>query len=209
MNTDVRHPTGSSPSERTPVAPVQDPHSVETVDPGHERTAGVLLGAALVTMGLMAGLFYSYSISVMLGLAKTDDRTFILVMQRINQAIQNVAFGPVFAGALLFSTAAAVAEQRLGARAVVRWVVASLFLYAAALAVTFGVNIPLNEKLRLAGDVDQIPDLAALRDQFEGPWVAGNAVRTVVATAALGCLGKAIALHGHESGRRGASSPGR
>ena len=162
------------------------------------RAAGPLLKAALVTMGLMAGLFYAFSISVMLGLAKTDDRTFVLAMQRMNQAIQNVAFGPVFVGAFAFTGAAAYTQNKLGARNVVRWVLASLALYVVALAVTFGVNIPLNEKLRLAGDVDSIPDLAALRRSFEGPWVAGNAVRTLVATAALGCLAQAAVLHGRE-----------
>jgi uncharacterized membrane protein len=168
--------------------------------------AGKLMGAALVTTGLMAGLFYSYSISVMLGLAKTDDRTFVMVMQRLNQAIQNVAFGPVFVGAFAFTGAAAFTQHRIGARNVMRWLLASLSLYAAALAITMGVNIPLNEKLRVAGDVDQIPDLAALRKSFETPWVIGNAFRTVLGTAALACLAQALVLHGRESARREAEA---
>jgi uncharacterized membrane protein len=176
-----------------------------TPAPRRRGPAGTLMGAAVVCMGLMAGLFYSYSISVMLGLAKTDDRTFVLVMQRLNQAIQNVAFGPVFVGAFAFTGAAAFAQYRMGARDVVRWLLASLGLYVVALAVTMGVNIPLNEKLRRAGDVDQVPDLAALRKSFETPWVMGNAFRTVLGTAALACLAQAIVLHGRESARREAA----
>jgi uncharacterized membrane protein len=174
----------------------------DVATPQRRSPAGKLMGAALVCMGLMAGLFYSYSISVMLGLAKTDDRTFVLVMQRVNQAIQNAAFGPVFVGAFAFTGAATIAQHRLGARNVARWLLASLTLYGVSLAVTFGVNIPLNEKLRRAGDVDHIPDLAALRKSFETPWVVGNAFRTVLGTAALACLAQALVLHGRESARR-------
>jgi uncharacterized membrane protein len=50
----------------------------------------VVLVAATVTMGLIAGLFYAYACSVMLGLRQTDARTFVYAMQRINVAILNV-----------------------------------------------------------------------------------------------------------------------
>jgi hypothetical protein len=72
-----------------------------------QRTAGVVLGAAMVATGLIAGLFYTYANSVMLGLGRTDDRTFVLAMQRINESIQNVAFLPVF-GAFVLPAGAAV-----------------------------------------------------------------------------------------------------
>jgi uncharacterized membrane protein len=45
------------------------------------------LVAATVTAGLVAGLFYSYACSVMPGLGRTDDQTFIRSMQSINVAI--------------------------------------------------------------------------------------------------------------------------
>jgi hypothetical protein len=45
-----------------------------------------------------------------------------------------------------------------------------------------GANVPLNDELGDAGSPDRIADLAAVRDDFEDPWVAWNIVRTVVST---------------------------
>ena len=47
------------------------------------------LAAATITTGLMAGLYYAYACSVMPGLSRTDDRTFVSAMQQINVAIIN------------------------------------------------------------------------------------------------------------------------
>ena len=46
-----------------------------------ELFRGGALAAATLTTGLMAGLYYAYAISVMLGLSRTDDRTFVSAMQ--------------------------------------------------------------------------------------------------------------------------------
>ena len=64
---------------------------------------GVALVAATMTTGLMAGLFYAFACSVMLGLNRTDDRTFVGAMQRINVAILNAWFLVSFVGALVFT----------------------------------------------------------------------------------------------------------
>src|ERR671916_3351001 len=48
-----------------------------------ELARGATLVAATVAMGLLAGLFYSYACSVMPGLSRTDDRTFVSGMQQI------------------------------------------------------------------------------------------------------------------------------
>ena len=42
-----------------------------------ELFRGGALAAATLTTGLMAGLYYAYAISVMLGLSMTDDPTFV------------------------------------------------------------------------------------------------------------------------------------
>lgn len=158
--------------------------------------AGPVLILAMIAVGLMAGLFYTFSIAVMLGLGQTDDRTFVLAMQKINEEIQNPAFAPAFFGSIVFPVAAAIMHRRLGATAVVRWIVAGLGFYALAFVVTRGFNIPLNDDLAAAGDPDRIPNLAQVRDDFEGPWVAWNLVRMTVSILALACLGRALVLHG-------------
>jgi uncharacterized membrane protein len=168
---------------------------------GPRRRAGWGLGSAMVASGLMAGFFWAYSVSVMLGLGKSDDRTFVLAMQRINEAVQNAAFLPVFFGAFVLPAIAAVLHRRLGLRDATRWIVAAVILYGLALAVTFGINIPLNDQLDQAGDPDQIANLAAVRNDFEGPWVVWNVVRGLLSTAALACLGRALVLRGDPAGR--------
>jgi uncharacterized membrane protein len=62
-------------------------------------------------------------------------------------------------------------------------------LYAATLVITMGLNVPLNNQLVAAGDPAGIPDPAAVREKFESAWVRWNTARTLVGTAALGCLG--------------------
>ena len=66
-----------------------------------ELFRGGALAAATLTTGLMAGLYYAYAISVMLGLSMTDDRTFLSAMQQINVAILNPWFFVSFFGALV------------------------------------------------------------------------------------------------------------
>jgi hypothetical protein len=58
------------------------------------------------------------------------------------------------------------------------------------------IHEPLNNDLVDAGDPSRIADPAGVRDDFEGPWVASHAVRTVLTTAALASLAYALLLHG-------------
>ncbi|SDD39754.1 anthrone oxygenase family protein [Rhodococcus tukisamuensis] len=148
-------------------------------------TRGGTLVTAVVLMGLMAGLFYAFAVSVMPGLGAADDRTFVESMQRINVAILNGWFGVAFGGALVFTVAALLTH--LG-RPAMPWIVAALVLYVAVLAVTIGINVPMNDRLAAAGSPDRIGDLAAVRSQFEASWVRWNIVRAFASTGALACL---------------------
>lgn len=49
----------------------------------------VVLAAATLLTGLMAGLFFAYSCSVMPGLSATDNRSFVRTIQWINRRILN------------------------------------------------------------------------------------------------------------------------
>jgi uncharacterized membrane protein len=157
---------------------------------------GVSLIAATITMGLAAGLFYTFSISVMPGLGRTADRSFVDAMQRINVAILNGWFALAFAGALVCTGLAALLQLGADGRAVLLWTLAALVLYGTVLAITFAINVPLNNQLDAAGAPDRIADLAAVRERFEATWVRWNVVRAVASTAAFGCLTWALVLYG-------------
>ena len=160
---------------------------------------GLVLGAALVAMALVTGLIYTFSVAVMPNLAGADDRTFVATMQRFND---NPVFQLTFTGALVLTVLAAVLQRRHGPGVAVRWTVAALVLYGIVFAVTLGINIPLNNEIDQAGDPDRIADLAHVRNQFEGPWVAANIVRTLFSTAAVAALARALLLHGRSTADR-------
>lgn len=177
-----------------------------TERPHHEasttrrRRISITLAAATITIGLMAGLFYAFSCAVMLGLHGADDRTFIDVMQRVNVAIQNPVFFLSFFGGLLLPLVAVAMMRGTGSKDVARWTLGALGLYVVVLLVTSGVSIPLNDELAKAGNPSLITDPAAVRDRFETAWDVWNVVRAVACTAALGCLTRALLLHGRSVG---------
>lgn len=150
-----------------------------------------VLVAAVVAAGLIAGLFYAYTVSVMPGLARADDHTFVTAMRGINVAILNGWFMLSFLGAPLLAIAAVVLHLTGDARGGLLWLVAGSVLLAAMLVVTGAINVPMNNAL----DKDTA-DVAALRARFEKPWVRWNTARTVLSAAGFGCLVAALAARG-------------
>lgn len=148
---------------------------------------GSLIGAAITT-GLLAGVFYAYASSVMLALHQLDDRTFVDVMNRINTVIVNPVFMLSFLGSVAFTGLAALLHLRADQRTVLWWILLALVLNVISFLITSGGEIPLNNQL---ADTSS-GDFAALRQQFEGPWVTLNILRAVANTGALGVLGWAL-----------------
>jgi uncharacterized membrane protein len=153
------------------------------------------LMAATVTMGLATGAFALYAHTIMPGLGKTDDRTFVASFQSIDRAIINPWFMlTAFAGALVFTVGAVLTN--LG-RQPLPWVAVALGLYLIAVVITLAVNVPLNDAIKAAGDPDRIADLAAVRERFdESRWATFNLVRTVTTAGAFGSLLWALVVYG-------------
>ncbi|MEV6520911.1 anthrone oxygenase family protein [Longispora sp. NPDC051575] len=160
---------------------------------------GAVLIAATLTTGLIAGLFYAFSVAVMPGLRAAEDRSFVDTMQRINVAILNGWFMLCFLGALALTAAAALLHLRAATRAALPWLIAAFALYLVMFIVTAAVNVPLNNALDAAGKPGAITDLAAVRAKFEATWVGWNIVRAVASTAAFGCLTWALVLFGRST----------
>jgi uncharacterized membrane protein len=154
--------------------------------------------AATMSMGLMAGVFGLYAHTIMPGLGRTDDRTFVGAFQAIDRAIINPWFlAGGFVGALVFTALAAVLHVPADRRSVLPWIAVALILYLVVFVITIGVNVPLNDAIKAAGDPDRIADLAMVRERFdEARWVRWNNVRTLASTAAFGCLAWALVLFG-------------
>jgi uncharacterized membrane protein len=150
---------------------------------------GTVLAAAILATGLMAGVFWIFSNTIMPGLRHTDDRTFVGAFQSIDKAIMNPWFMMAFFGALVLTGLAAALHLTADRRNLLPWIGAAFVLYLIAVIITMAVNVPLNDALRAAGDPARIGDLAAVRQHFhEARWSAWNLIRTLTSTAAFGCL---------------------
>jgi uncharacterized membrane protein len=157
---------------------------------------GASLVAATVATGLVAGLFFAFAMSVMLGLSRTGDLTFVDAMQQINAAILNPWLAISLGGAPVCILIAAVLHLQADQRAILLWIVAAFALYLVVLGITIGVNVPLNDALAAAGSPERITDLTAVREKFEAAWVRWNIARAVAATAAFACLTLALLRSG-------------
>jgi uncharacterized membrane protein len=144
----------------------------------------VLMTAATVALAGIGGLYYSYACSVMPGLRGTDDATFVSAMSRINMAIQNPVFALSFAGAFLALAATAAYSWVYGLASALPVSIALAF-YTATLAITVGVNIPLNIRLGSAATSEHA---RAGREFFERRWTRWNIYRSWLSLAALVAL---------------------
>jgi uncharacterized membrane protein len=145
-----------------------------------------LLGAAAVTTGLNAGVYFGWATGVMPGLANVSDRTFVETLNEINDVIVNPAFMSVLLGAPVLTGIAAFTEKGT----LRPWLLAALGANVATFLVTMAANVPLNETLAavdLATD-----DLRRAREDFETPWVVWNIVRTAASTAATALIVRAL-----------------
>jgi uncharacterized membrane protein len=174
----------------------QAPENRATADDpaGAERSADIVLGAAVFAMGLLAGLYFFSAIAVMPALTAADDRTLVDAMQQMIDKIENPAFFLVLFGAPALAAVALAQAGRSGQTTIAGWIIAGLVLYTAMVVITFAVNIPLNDDLEQAGDPARIQDIAEVRDDFVTPWVAWDIVRTLVTIAAFGALTWALVL---------------
>lgn len=189
----------SSTTIRTPPTQTENGSMATThTEPstGADRNADIVLGAAVIAMGLLAGLYYFSSIAVMPALTAADDRTLVDAMQQMIDKIENPFFFLILLGAPTLAAVALVQARRSGSLNTAAWIIAGLALYTVMVIITFAVHFPLNEDLKNAGDPTRIEDLAAVRDDFVTPWVAWDIVRTLATTAAFGCLAWALLVRG-------------
>jgi uncharacterized membrane protein len=163
---------------------------------GDGRTAGIVLAAGTVTLGLITGLYFGWAIAVMPGLSGLDDRAFVDAAQELDDAIRNPLFFATFLAALVLPGIALYQQRQLGLRQPTPWIVAALVLYGIGAVTTMAINEPLNMDLVDAGDPNRIADPGAVRDDFEDPWVVSHIFRTVLSIAALGSLAYSLLVHG-------------
>jgi uncharacterized membrane protein len=145
----------------------------------------MLVGATLTT-GLVAGVFYAYSVSVDPGLAAQSDASYIATMQEINERIQNPLFFASFIGAVLFLLAAlAIHLPRLRSGRFLLISLACLLYIGGGFLLTAFINVPMNDQLATVDLDAPARVLSQAREAYEDPWNFWNGVRTVFSTLAF------------------------
>jgi uncharacterized membrane protein len=142
---------------------------------------------AALGCGLMAGLFFAFSVSVMKALARLPSAEGIAAMQSINVAIIN----PMFLAAF-FGTAAACALVMIAA--LLRWrdpgalylLIGGALYLGGTFLVTLVFNVPKNNALASVASAD--PEGAVLWTDYLSKWTAWNHVRAAAALAAATSL---------------------
>lgn len=145
-------------------------------------TIGSALGA-----GVMAGLFFVFSVCIMTALNRLPAEQGVAAMQSINVSILNPLFGLVFGGTAVASAILAIAAPFRWQECGSPWALAGSILYlVGAVVVTMVFNVPRNDALAALD-----PNVAAASGQwadYVSGWTVRNHVRTVLSVAAALCL---------------------
>jgi uncharacterized membrane protein len=154
--------------------------------------------AAAFALGLLAsawsaGFFWSWSFTVMPGLAASPPEAAAAAMRAVNANIAGPGFAFVFFGPAVLAALAAALAFAAGAGAAGWAALGAAAIYGAGVVgVTFAANIPLNDALAAASIGPEAAAEAWRR--FAGPWTAWNHLRTAAATLAFFALAGAAAL---------------
>ena len=147
----------------------------------------VLTLVSVLGCGLMAGLFFAFSVAVMKALARLPSAEGIRAMQSINVAIINPLFLAVF-----FGTAAACVLVMIAS--LLRWhdpgavylLIGGALYLIGTFFVTFVFNVPKNNALASVAPAN--PGSASLWTDYLSKWTAWNHVRAAAALAAATSL---------------------
>lgn len=144
----------------------------------------IILVITTVFSGLMAGLFYAWSISVTPGLAKVDNLSYLQAFQSMNRAILNPSFFVIFFGLVIFLPMLSYSSFRdsIGNQ---YWyvILATIIYFIGIMGVTIGGNVPLNNALEMLQIESMTPEeMDIFRKGFESKWNRLNLIRTISST---------------------------
>lgn len=153
----------------------------------------VLLVAAVVTSGLLAGVYLLYAHTVMPALRDLPDEPAVVAFAALDRRIVNPVFmATAFLGAPVLTAAATAASWSQPAR---WWAAAALVLHLVATVVTARVHLPRNAAVKAqVGGEGRYAATTARIALDEPTWVRWNLVRVVVTVAATAALGWALTL---------------
>lgn len=141
---------------------------------------GGLLWFSAIGCGVMAGIYFIFSVSVMTSLSRADAETAVRVFNLINEDIVRSWFIPLFLSTSLAAFALAVLSMiRWGEPGTALIMAGSVIYLTGMLAVTMAANVPMNNELaRLAAPA------TAVWASFAEIWTLWNHVRALASISA-------------------------
>lgn len=128
---------------------------------------------------LSTGFFFAWSVSVVLGIKKVSDFTYLETMQNINREILNPFFFLVFFGGLITLIINTALQYNNKPGFWFHFASAIIFLIGVFGVTAFG-NVPLNDALNnLNIDKLNVVELKNFRSYYEGSWNGYHTLRTV------------------------------
>ena len=141
----------------------------------------LILIAAIISTGLMAGIFFTWTNAVKPGIGTLDDMTYMKAFQAMNRLILNPLFYVVFILPVLtisISTYMSFGSTKLYVFEL--FLLSTLLYVLGVFLITILGNIPLNDLLENT-DLEKISltELSDLRGKIENKWNNFNLIRTV------------------------------
>lgn len=131
------------------------------------------LWVAIVSYGLMAGIYFTFSVFVMRSLKSLPDDMAVACMNSINTVILKSAFMPLFFGSSVLAFLLIVAGFQSLMPA---WAIASGLIYLLGmLGITVMFNVPLNKQLQSVTTENQ----SLIWNHYALYWTRWNHVRTL------------------------------
>lgn len=150
----------------------------------------LLVIAAIVGSGLVSGLLFAFSVSVMRALLQLAPEAGMAAMQRINVVIINPLFLLAFLGTSALCLAIAVIAIRGPFGAGSLWLLLGAVAYLAGpLGITMAFNVPLNNRLA-AVDASRAADEWP---RYVAAWLRWNHLRTLLGALAIALLALGLA----------------
>lgn len=131
------------------------------------------LWAAIITTGLMAGIYFAFSVFVMAALKVLPDDSGILAMNSINKVIISSAFMPLFFASSILSVVLVVINHDDDLFYLLMCA-GGIYLIGMLLC-TMVFNVPLNNRLKYAS----LENRSAVWQNYFKQWTYWNHVRTV------------------------------
>lgn len=141
----------------------------------------------IVMTGLMAGIYFSFSVFIMKSLSELPALQAAQAMNKINDVIINTVFLPVFFGSTLWYAGLIVwslANWQSG-RSILVIIAALIYIIGMFFVTAFG-NVPLNNKLNETAGTDSI--LVSFWHEYLHKWTQLNHLRMMSCIASCAVL---------------------